>query len=134
MLFSMASLEANASARVTRVPNDRPVRSSNHRASLAVLVGLLAVLMVPGGVAVAERLPSVDLIDASWSIPFAFALGLLAFGLGNLARTRTFWSVGRTGGERRVRAARLLGGLGICLALAASISVGTYEVLLRLEH
>ena len=113
---------------------ESPTRSSNHRASFAVLVGLVAVLMVPGGIAVAERLQSVDLLDASWAIPFAFAFGLLAFGLANLARTRTFWTAGRAGGEGRVRAARLLGGLGIALAVAASISVATYEVLLRLEH
>jgi hypothetical protein len=108
-------------------------RSSNHRASFAVLTGLAAALTVPGGIAVAERVKTIGLIDASWAIPVAFALGLAAFGLGNLARTRTFWTAGRAGGDGRVRAARLLGGLGIGLAVAASISVGLYEFLLRLE-
>lgn len=109
------------------------IRSSNHRASFAVLAGLGAAAAVPGGVALADRLQSLDLIEASWSIPVAFALGLLTLGLANLARTRTFWTAGRAGGEGRVRAARLLGGLGISLAVSASIAVGFYELLLRLE-
>jgi hypothetical protein len=109
-------------------------RSSNHRASFALLAGLAAALAIPLAIAAAQRLKSLDLLDASWGIPVAFALGLLAFGLGNLAKTRVFWTAERAGGYGRVRAARVLGTLGICLAVAASISVGFYELLLRLEH
>lgn len=108
-------------------------RSSNHRASVAVLAGLAAAAAVPGGIVVADRSKALDLLDASWAIPVGFALGLVTLGLVNLARTRMFWTAGRAGGEGRVRAARLLGRLGICLAVAASISVGVYELLLRLE-
>jgi hypothetical protein len=107
--------------------------SSNHRASFAVVLGVAAVLTVPAGIALAERYASVKLVDASWAIPVAFALGLFAIALGNLARTRSHLTVGRAGGERRARAARILGTLGICLALTASISVGFYELLLRME-
>jgi hypothetical protein len=108
-------------------------RSSNHRASFAVLLGLAAVLAIPAAIALAQQSPSVRLIDAAWAIPVGFALGLLAVGLANLARVRVQWTLGRAGGLGRARAARWLGGVGIALAVAASISVGFYEVLLRFE-
>ncbi|HEY7208219.1 MAG TPA: hypothetical protein VH416_08245 [Gaiellaceae bacterium] len=98
-----------------------------------MLVGVAAVVTVPAGIALAERYANVRLVDASWAIPVAFGLGLLAIALANLARTRIHMTVGRAGGESRARVARILGTLGICLALTASISVGFYELLLRLE-
>jgi len=110
-----------------------PSRRSNHRASIAVIVGLAAVAAVPAGVAAARQLAGVRLVDASWTIPIAFGLGLLAIGCANLARARIQRTLGRAGGEGRARAARLLGSLGICLALTAAISVAFYELLLRLE-
>jgi hypothetical protein len=63
----------------------------------------------------------------------AASLGLLAVGAANLARTRIHWTVGRAGGAGRARVARILGALGICIAVTASISVGFYELLLRFE-
>jgi hypothetical protein len=108
-------------------------RSSNHRSSLAVLLGLAGVLAVPGAVALAQQSPGVNLLDAAWAIPAGFALGLVALGLANLARTRVQWTLGRAGGLGRARAARWLAGLGIAIAVSASISVGFYEVLLRFE-
>lgn len=113
---------------------DAPTASSNHRASLALLLGLAAVAAVPGGIALARQVAGVRLLDASWSIPIAFACGWLAIGVANLARVRVQWTLGRAGGEGRARAARILGTIGICLAVTASISVGFYELLVRLEH
>ena len=98
-----------------------------------MLLGIAAVLAVPAAIALAQQSPGVRLVDASWAIPIAAALGLLALGASNLARTRIQWTVGRAGGEARARVARFLGGLGICIAVTASISVGFYELLLRLE-
>ena len=113
---------------------DAPTRSSNHRASFAVLLGLAAVAVVPAGIALARELAGLRLVDASWAIPVGFACGWLAIGFSNLARARIQWTLGRAGGEGRARAARLLGAIGICLAVTASISVGFYELLVRLEH
>lgn len=110
------------------------VRSSNHRASFAVLLGLAGVLAVPAAIMLSRRLASVTLIDAAWGIPLAAFFGLIAIGLSNLAKVRVQWTLGRAGGEGRARAARVLGFLGICLAVTASISVGFYEILLRLEQ
>ena len=108
-------------------------RSSNHRASLAVLFGLVALLALPAAVALSQQSGTVTLLEASWAIPVAFGFGLLSFGWSNLARARVQWTLGRAGGLGRARAARLLGGAGISLALAAAIAVGFYEILLRFE-
>jgi hypothetical protein len=110
-----------------------PTRRSNHRASIAVLLGLAAVAAVPAGVAAARELAGVRLVDASWTIPIAFGLGLLAIAFANLARARIQRTLGRAGGAGRARAARFLGTVGICVAVSASISVAFYELLLRLE-
>jgi hypothetical protein len=107
--------------------------SSNHRASVAVLVGAVGVLAVPAAIVLAEQSRRVALIDAAWGIPVAMALGWLAIGTSNLARVRVQRTVGRSGGEGRARAARILGALAICIAVTAAISVGFYELLLHFE-
>jgi hypothetical protein len=98
-----------------------------------VLVGAAGVLAVPAAVALAEQSPRVGLIDAAWGIPVATALGFLALGASNLARVRVQRTAGRAGGEGRVRAARILAVVAICIAVTAAISVGFYELLLHFE-
>jgi len=110
-----------------------PTRSSNHRASLAVLLGLVAVAAVPAAIVAAQRIQGIDLLDAAWAIPFAFAAGVAALlfargASGTIART-----LDRAGGRGRIRTARILAVAGICLALSGSIAVGFYELLVRLE-
>jgi hypothetical protein len=109
------------------------MRSSNHRASLAVLLGLVAVLAVPAGVIVARQTAGISLLDAAWAIPVAAVCGLAALLFGRGARGRIRWTLERAGGGGRIRLGRLLAVAGICVALSASIAVGFYELLLRLE-
>jgi peptidoglycan/LPS O-acetylase OafA/YrhL len=111
----------------------RTASSSNHRATFAALLGILSALTIPAAVAVAQRSRGIRLIDAAWGIPVALALGFLALGASNLARARIQRTLGRAGGEGRARTARLLGAIGICLAVTAAISVGFYELLLHFE-
>ena len=108
--------------------------SSNHRASLAVVVGILAVLAMPGAVVLARETAGVELLSAAWAVPIAALLGIAALLLARGARGRIRWSLERAGGSGRVRAALILGVAGICLALSSAIAVGVYELLLRLEH
>jgi len=107
---------------------------SNHRASLALLVALLGVLAVPVGVALSRQTGRVHLLDAAWAIPVAMGLSVVALVFARGARGRIRRSLERAGGEGRLRAARWLAVLGISIALSASIAVGFYELLLRLEH
>jgi hypothetical protein len=111
-----------------------PIRSSNHRASLATLCGLIAALAVPAGVAVARQTAGVSLVDSAYAIPVAAVMGVsaLLFARGSAGRIRE--TLERAGGAGRTRLGRILGVAGICMALSGSIAIGFYELLLRLEH
>jgi len=109
--------------------NSRP----NTRAWLAVGVGVLSVLTVPAAVA-ATRYRDVELLEAGWAAIPGFLLGVVALLLARSARRRTERTIGRVGGRGVTRAGRLLGALGIYIALAAALSVGVYELLNRLSE
>jgi len=111
-----------------------PTRSSNHRASLAALFGLVAVLAVPAGVAIARQAAGVSLLDAAYAIPIALLAGISALLFARGAAERIRWTLERAGGRGRARLGRVLGFAGICFALSGSIAIGFYELLLRLEH
>ena len=109
------------------------MRSSNHRASLAVVLGLVGVAAVPVAVGLSRQTAGVHLVDAAWAIPVAALLDLAAllFARGAAGRVRS--TLERAGGKGRIRLGRWLGVAGLCVALSASIAVGFYELLLRLE-
>ena len=111
-----------------------PTRSSNHRASLAVLFGIAAVATVPVGVVLSRRLAGVSLLDVAWAIPVGAAAGVSALLFARGARGRIQRTLERAGGAGRARTGRVLGVAGICMALSGSIAVGFYELLVRLEH
>jgi hypothetical protein len=98
-----------------------------------VLLGIVAVLAVPAGIGLARRTTGVALIDAAWAIPIAAACGISALLFVRGARGRMRWTLDRVGGAGRIRVGRILGVAGLCVALSASIAVGFYELLLRLE-
>jgi hypothetical protein len=110
-----------------------PRKAPNHRASVAVLLGVLGVLALPAAVYVSNISQAVGLLDAAWAIPFAFAAGLAALLFARGARGTIAWTLERAGGRVRIRAGRLLAIACICIALSASIAVGFYELLVRLE-
>ncbi len=60
-------------------------------------------------------------------------LGVASLVFARRARRRTERTIGRVGGRRVTRVGRLLGALGIYLALAAALSVGVYELLNHLS-
>ena len=110
-----------------------PTRSSNRRASLGVVLGSVAVATVPGAVVLTQHSGRLVLLDAAWSIPFGFAVGVAALLLARGAGTTLSLTLERSGGTRRIRAAKILAVAGICVALSASIAIGFYELLVRLE-
>jgi hypothetical protein len=95
-----------------------------------VLFGLVGVLAIPAGVALAKYNGRVTLLDAAWAIPVAA-----------LASVAALLEIRGTSGHvrfslapvRRIRLGRLLGVLGICLTLSAAIAVGFYYLLVQLE-
>jgi hypothetical protein len=112
-----------------------PTRSSsspNARAWGSVVVGLLSVACVPAAVAVAHY-RDIELLKAGWAVVPGLVLGVVSVMLARRARRRTERTIGRIGGRGLTRAGRLLGALGIYLALAGALSVGIYELLNRLS-
>jgi hypothetical protein len=97
------------------------------------VLGLAAALAVPAAVVLARQTVGVGLLDAAWAIPVAAICGLAALLFVRGARGRIRWTLERAGGTGRIRLGRILAVAGICAALSASIAVGFYELLLRLE-
>ncbi len=72
---------------------------------------------------------SYRLLDAGYAIPLGLALGIAALAAARVARRRDEQSLGRLGGTRVARFGRIVGTVGICLALTALLSLGVYEFL-----
>ena len=109
-------------------------RRPNIRAWLAFLFGAVAAVVIPAAIELTRKIPGAALLDAVWAIPVAAAAAtaslLFARGAhGAIART-----LERAGGFAWIRLGRILAVAGICFTLSASIAVGLYELLLRLEH
>ena len=75
------------------------------------------------------RYTALNLIDAAWAAPLAFVLGLLALWADRAAQRRTERTIGRIGGRRVTRIGRILGSLGVYLAVTAALAVGVYRLL-----
>ena len=77
---------------------------------------------------------SYKLLTAGYAIPLGLAFGVAALAAARAARRRDEQSLGRLGGTRAARFARIVGTLGICLALTALLSLGVYELLQYLAN
>jgi hypothetical protein len=94
----------------------------------AIVFGALGVAAIPAAVAYSRYSPSFSLLDAAYAIPVAAVAAVAAI----LAIRGTRGHVFRP--RRTIRAGFTLAVLAVCLTLSASIAVGFYELLLRLEH
>jgi hypothetical protein len=107
---------------------------SNHRATLAVLCGLAAVIAIPLAIELTRRMAGAVLLDAAWAIPVAAVAAAASLMFARGARgviSRTFE---RAGGSRRLMAARVFAVTGICLTLSSALAVAIYEFLVWKEH
>jgi uncharacterized membrane protein len=112
----------------------RSSRAGNGRARASLLLGLVAVAALPATIAAAEVWDLIRLIEASAAIPVAFVFGVGAILLARGARKRVRRTIGRVGGERLAAVGRLLGALGVALALSGAIAVGFYLILQRVAE
>ena len=95
----------------------------------AVLLGVLSVLAIPAGVAAAQMLKGVRLLEAvAIAVPVAFVLALAAVAAARRARFRVERSVRREG-ESAARAARFLAWTGLYLAVTGALALAFYGVL-----
>jgi hypothetical protein len=89
---------------------------------------------MPAAVEVSRRSNRVGLLDASYAIPLAFLLGLVALLMARRARQNLRWLRLREGGTRVASAAVVTGMLALCLAVTAALSVGFYELVLLYQR
>ena len=106
----------------------------NIRAWFALLFGLLAAAAIPVAIELTRKVPGAALLDAVWAIPVAAIAATLSLLFARGARGAIARTLGPVGGGGCIRVGRILAVAGICITLSASIAVGLYELLLRLEH
>jgi hypothetical protein len=95
----------------------------------AIVFGVIGVVVIPAAVAYSRYSTRFSLLDAAYVIPVAAVAAVAAI----LAARGTTGHV-HFGPRRGVRAAWVLAVLAVCCTLSASIAIGFYELLLRLEH
>jgi hypothetical protein len=108
-------------------------RPANARARFAAVVGLASVLCVPAGVVLSWYSETVTLIQSFGSAALGFLLGLYAVILARRGRETVERTLGRAGGRGAARAGKLLGALGICVAITTGLAVGFYALLTFLK-
>ena len=109
-------------------------RRPNFRAWLAFLFGVVAAGIIPAAIELTRKVPGAVLLDAVWAIPVAALAATASLLFARGARGAILRTLGRVGGSAWIRLGRILAVAGICFTLSASIAVGLYELLLRLEH
>jgi hypothetical protein len=105
---------------------DRPLSTS---ALFALLLGLAAVVILPAAILYAEKGDRITLLESSVSIIPVFAFAIGAVYLARRARRAIDRTLGRMKGSRLAQIGRILGYVGLYMAVTASISVATYYVL-----
>ncbi|HEX7256381.1 MAG TPA: hypothetical protein VF236_10680 [Gaiellaceae bacterium] len=94
-----------------------------------MLFGLAGVAAIPAAVVAAEVYDVVTLLESAVSILPAFVLSVVAVFLGRKTRRDVERTLGRTRGRSLAATGRILGYVGLYLAVTAGISVATYYVL-----
>ena len=95
----------------------------------SLVTGLASVVTLPVAVYLTRFSERYELLHAGFVIPVAAVLGLAAMALSRRARRQIVVTLGRGGGDGLARAGRVLGIIGICMALAALVSLGVYGLL-----
>ena len=96
---------------------------------MALLVGLASVATLPLAIYLTRFSDAYELLHAGFAIPLAFVLGVLALRLASRSRRRTRLTLSAQGRDGTATAARVLGILGICLALAGVVALAVYGLL-----
>ena len=94
-----------------------------------MLFGLAGVAAIPAAVIAAEFYDVVTLLESAVSIPPAFVFSVVAVIFGRRGRRQVERTLGRTRGRSLAAIGRILGYVGLYLAVTAGISVATYYVL-----
>ena len=100
---------------------------------MSVLLGLLGLVAIPVAIAVTERVDGLSLIEAGFAIPAALVFAFGAVVIGRRVRSRSRQTLAALPGARVARVGRVLGYVGLYLALTAALALGFYAVLTYLS-
>jgi hypothetical protein len=93
------------------------------------VAGLASVATLPLAVYLTRFSDTYDLLHAAFAIPIAGVLALVALALARRARQRGALRLASTGPSGSAVAGRVLGIVGLCIALAAVVSLAVYGLL-----
>lgn len=96
---------------------------------LAVLAGLAAVAALPAAIVTAEVFERLTLLESGAAVVPAAVFAALAIFFAFRARRQIERTLGRTRGAAAARIGRILGYVGLYLAVTGGISLVTYYVL-----
>jgi cytochrome c biogenesis factor len=108
--------------------NNTREKPRNRAAYFSLAIGVLAVLAIPVAVYVTDQRNDLRLLHAGVAVPVAALLGIVAIRLAKRARRRLERTLERARGARSARFGRILGWLGLYLALIGAIALGSYYV------
>ena len=112
-----------------RTSSSRARQATGGSAWGALLVGLASVATLPVAVYLTRFSDAYELLHAGFAIPLGLGLGFVALSLARRAELRAGLSLTPRGRDRVALAARVLGGLGVCMALAGLVALGVYALL-----
>ena len=95
----------------------------------SLLAGVASVATLPVAIYLTRYSERYDLIQGSFAIPLAGALGVVAIMLGARAKRRSAVRLGRGPRGGVASAGRVLGIIGVCLALAGVVALAVYGLL-----
>lgn len=107
---------------------------SRARAWAALFLAVLGLLTLPAAVEVSRRSARIGLLDAGYAIPLAFLLGLTALVMARRARSNLRWLSVRKRRTGVASTAVIVAAVTLCVALAAALSIGFYELFLVYQH
>ena len=89
---------------------------------------------MPAAIEVSRRSKTVGLLDTAYAIPLAFILALVSVVMARRARHTLRWLRVQPGGTGVARTAVIVAMIGLCLAVAAALSVGFYGLVVVYQH
>ena len=94
-----------------------------------MLAGLASVVTLPLAIFLTRFSDAYELIHAAFAIPVAALLGVGALALARRSRRRIALSLSSERRDGAAVAGRMLGIVGVCMALAALVALGVYGLL-----
>jgi NhaP-type Na+/H+ or K+/H+ antiporter len=113
----------------SRTSSSKAGRDTGGSARGALLAGLASVLTLPVAVYLTRFSDAYELLHAGFAIPIGLVLGVVALRLAGRTRRRGLVTLSPPDHDRVATAARVLGGLGVCLALAGVVALAVYGLL-----